>query len=128
MLELGFPARVFETLRTAERQSYLYGFGRQYDDGRGVVTKAKTNLRSWHGYGLAADIVHETRLWSVKPLFWHMLGEVSESHGLTWGGRWKNPDRPHVQWGGCAVSPRATDTDMLLTLGAAAVWDAVGAR
>ena len=51
-------AIVAETLRTPERQAYLYGFGRDYDDDRGIVTQAPTHLTSWHGYGLAADIWH----------------------------------------------------------------------
>jgi len=31
-------ATVAETLRTDARQQFLYGFGRDYDDGRGIVT------------------------------------------------------------------------------------------
>ena len=41
MADAGHNAKVFETLRTAERQEFLYGFGRQYDDGRGTVTKVQ---------------------------------------------------------------------------------------
>ena len=28
---------------------------------------------------------------------WEEIGEIGESCGLVWGGRWKNPDRPHFQ-------------------------------
>ena len=41
MADAGHNAKVFETLRTEERQAFLYGFGRKYDDGRGTVTKVE---------------------------------------------------------------------------------------
>ena len=123
----GMPCRVVETLRSAERQAYLYGFGRLYDDGRGVVTKARTHLTSWHGYGLAADLVHAERYWNASPAFWQTLGEVAERHGLTWGGHWKSPDRPHVQWGGCPVSPGDTHRQLMSSGGIKTVWRSVGA-
>ena len=37
----GHPGKVFETARTDARQAWLFGMGRDYDDGRGVVTKAR---------------------------------------------------------------------------------------
>lgn len=30
---------------------------------------------------------------------WEEFGRIAESCGLTWGGRWKNRDYGHVQWG-----------------------------
>jgi hypothetical protein len=124
----GLPCLVVETLRTPERQAYLYGFGRTYDDGRGRVTKAASSLTSWHGYGLAADIVHAARYWNAGPDFWTALGETAEAHGLTWGGRWRSPDRPHVQWGGCPVSPTKRHHGMILAPdGMRQVWADVGA-
>ena len=43
ILEQMGDAKVSETTRTFARQSYLYGFGREYDDGRGIVTNAASN-------------------------------------------------------------------------------------
>ena len=120
-------ARLEETLRTPERQRFLYGFGREWDDGRGIVTAAATNLTSWHGYGLAADIVHRTKGWDVGSMWWRVLGEVAEANGLAWGGRWKTADRPHVQWGRCKDSP-SDRARMLYHLGGVeAVWKEVRA-
>ena len=42
----GLDAIVAETLRTDERQEFLYGFGRDYDDGRGIVTHSRA-ATSW---------------------------------------------------------------------------------
>ena len=51
----GYTPQVFETMRTNERQAFLYGFGRTYNDGRGIVTYSQSADDTWHGYGLAVD-------------------------------------------------------------------------
>lgn len=124
----GWAVRVFETLRTAERQRYLYGFGREYTDGRGIVTQAATAEHGWHFYGLAADIVQDDATpWHAPKAFWNDLGTITEAHRLRWGGRWKMVDLPHVQWGACRVSPSAHARALYQQGGPAAVWRAVGA-
>ena len=101
-------ARVFETLRTDDRQRFLYGFGREYDDGRGVVTNSRTAMDTWHGFGLAVDIVDRAKLWNAPDDFWWVLGTSARRHGLVWGADWNGNwssaderfmDRPHIQWG-----------------------------
>jgi peptidoglycan L-alanyl-D-glutamate endopeptidase CwlK len=121
-----------ETLRTAERQEFLHGFGRIYDDGRGIVTAATTNLTSWHGYGLAVDLVVVGVADPWAEQFhddYRAMGDIAEQHGLTWGGRWKHADLPHVQWGLCPASPTSEDQQTLLnpTEGLRAVWEKYGA-
>lgn len=120
-------ARLEETFRTPERQAFLYGFGRDYDDGRGIVTQAPTALYSWHGYGLGADLVHATMKWDAPRSWFRLLGEVAQAHGLTWGGTWKRPDLPHVQWGKCKDSPSDDARRLYAEGGLHAVWRAVGA-
>lgn len=111
----GFKARIAETIRTNERQAYLYGFGRDYDDDRGIVTQSPSALTSWHGFGLAVDIVHATLGWGAPSTFWAALERAALAEGLTSGADWnrngehdeKFCDRPHVQWycPGMRVSP-----------------------
>lgn len=114
---------VFETLRTPERQAFLYGFGRDYDDGRGIVTNAQTSLYSFHGFGLAVDIVEKDGTpWDAPPGFWENIGRVAKKHGLSWGGDWKKPDRPHVQWGQCPATPSSLDRSMYAEQGMPSVW------
>lgn len=120
-------AMVVETLRTAERQSFLYGFGREWDDGRGIVTQAPTALTSWHGFALAADVVHRTHHWAAPRSWFAHLGDVAESHGLKWGGRWRHVDLPHVQWGGCPDTPTYVDRGLYTNSGIEAVWKMRGA-
>lgn len=119
----GLPEWPFETLRTPERQAYLHGFGRTYDDGRGIVTNAATCWRTWHGYGLAIDIVEKSaNPWDAPEGFWLALGQRGEVNGLVWGGRWTHPDRPHLQWAGCPVSPTLEDAVLAQEHGIEAVW------
>lgn len=123
--------RVFETLRTDERQRFLYGFGREYDDPktpRGPVTNAPTAVDGWHFYGLAVDIVEDDLTpWIAPNAFWQSLGLSAERHGCTWGGRWPRVDLPHVQWGKCRRSPSRKSLDLYASGGREAVWRAVGA-
>ena len=128
MQEAGHNPRVFETLRTNERQAFLYGFGREYDDGRGMVTKVSDYLSGWHAYGLAVDIVENDRdPWTAPQAFWRCLGESAEAEGMTWGGRWKFTDYPHIQFGRCKVSPSDHSRKLYAAGGNEAVWRAVGA-
>lgn len=123
MKKLGHQPRIFETTRTLERQAFLYGFGRTWDDGRGVVTHSKTNMVTWHGYGLAADIVEDDKTpWNATPAFWNDLGKCAEANGLTWGGRWKFLDLPHVQWAKCHRSPTSSAQFIAKNSGVEAVW------
>lgn len=137
MRERGHQPTVFETLRTDERQEFLYGFGRTYDDGRGIVTYSEAADDTWHKYGLAADIICAVRRWAATSKFWQDLGEACRKFGLLWGADWNNNgrtdderfiDRPHVQWGsGMRRSPSSRAVALQASGGNAAVWAAVGA-
>ena len=72
-----------ETYRSQERQNELYNKGRH-------VTAVKV---SKHTQGLAADIYFTDgkRILEYEEAPYLMLGELAESLGLTWGGRWKTP-------------------------------------
>lgn len=120
-------AIVGETIRTPERQEYLWGFGRLYDDDRGEVTGAKSALYSWHGYGLAADIWRKGVLWRATPLWFRTMGEVAKAHGLQWGGDWQRDDEPHVQFGTLKDKPSYVSRGLYASGGVEAVWRAVGA-
>lgn len=107
MQRAGFDPVVCETLRTHERQAYLYGFGRTYDDGRGIVTFSQDADETWHGFGLAADIISRSALWDAPAKFWRALEVAAEGEGLTSGADWDRRDEtrsrfkdlPHIQWG-----------------------------
>jgi hypothetical protein len=117
----GFDPWVFEAVRTAERQAYLWKKGRDLPGS--IVTKAKSHLQSWHGHGLAVDIISKSLLWNAPATFWTALGASCKVHGLTWGGVWlKMPDRPHCQWGECPASPTTEDKTRTASEGMEATW------
>ena len=140
----GFKAKVFETVRTPERQEFLFGKGRTPEQclevgvpavygwptcPDGKVTKAPMNGFSWHGFGLAADIVeNDATPWTASQAFWHCLGDSATKHGLIWGGSWARfPDLPHVQWARAPQSPTENDRLLLKDSGMQAIWRRYGA-
>jgi hypothetical protein len=126
---LGFDPMIAESFRSDARQAWLFGFGREYDDGRGVVTYAVQGERSWHRYGLAVDIVSASRGWDPSPSFWRSLGSCARIEGLAWGGDWpKFKDLPHIQFGEpMRQSPSSHAVELLAQGGIEAVWHSVGA-
>lgn len=102
MSALGYPMRLLEGLRSADRQQQLYAQGRSAP-GK-IVTYADGVLkRSQHQSGRAADCAFrddprtprdETY---AEDMPWQAYGAAAEAVGLTWGGRWKMHDLPHVE-------------------------------
>ena len=124
----GYDPIVFEALRSGERCGFLYGFGRDYDDGRGLVTNAKTGERSWHTYGLAVDIISKAHGWKAADGFWAALRTEADALGLEAGGNWKMADKPHVQWGPMRTTPSDLASALFEEGGLPSVWKEVGAE
>jgi peptidoglycan L-alanyl-D-glutamate endopeptidase CwlK len=125
----GHDAVVFESRRTSERQRYLYGFGRQYDDGRGVVTHSRDADETWHFFGLAVDIISASKGWDAPAQFWVDLGRFAVAEGLSWGGNWASfKDLPHIQWGvPMRQSPSPRAARLFAEGGLERVWEEVHA-
>lgn len=124
----GYDPFVYEAVRTDDRCAWLHGFGREYDDGRGIVTNAATGAKSWHRYGLAVDIISRAQGWEASDGFWAALRTEATALGLEAGGNWKMADKPHVQWGApMRTTPSDHAWELLQGGGAEAVWLEVGA-
>lgn len=122
----GFDPWVFECNRTAERQAWIYAGGRTRP-GK-IVTNASSHLRSWHGHGLAVDVISRGKHWDAPPAFWTALGDACRRHGLSWGGDWERfPDRPHCQWGTCPDGPSLHDRERTDRHGMEMTWAIYGA-
>lgn len=93
----GIDILITQTLRTKAEQDALYAQGRTAPGKK--VTNAKYP-QSLHCWGIAFDfvpIVGGKAIWNQPALFLK-VGELGESIGLEWGGRWKTiVDRPHFQ-------------------------------
>lgn len=92
----GYEMAIIEGYRSPERQNMLAELGPQ-------VTNAKA-FQSYHQYGLAADcafiregklVISERDAWAMRG--YELYGEVAESVGLSWGGRWKMMDFGHTE-------------------------------
>ena len=92
----GYDMAILEGYRSPARQDLLASMG-------GQVTNARA-FQSWHQYGLAADcaflrdgklVISEKDPWAMRG--YQLYGEVAESLGMTWGGRWKMMDFGHTE-------------------------------
>lgn len=92
----GYEMALLEGYRSPARQNLLASMG-------GSVTNARA-FQSWHQFGLAADcafwrngklIISEKDPWAMRG--YQLYGEVAESLGLTWGGRWTMMDFGHTE-------------------------------
>jgi len=92
----GYEMALLEGYRSPARQDELAKAGNH-------VTNARA-FQSWHQYGLAADcafwrdgklVISEKDPWAMRG--YQLYGEVAESLGLTWGGRWRMMDFGHTE-------------------------------
>ncbi len=93
----GYDMAILEGYRSPERQNMLASQGPS-------VTNAKA-FQSYHQFGLAADcaflrngklVISEKDPWAMEG--YRLYGEVAESLGLHWGGRWKLMDFGHTEF------------------------------
>jgi peptidoglycan L-alanyl-D-glutamate endopeptidase CwlK len=115
----GLDPIVHEAYRSDARQRWLFAQGRARPGE--IVTHAQSALYSWHGYGLAADVISASRGWD-DPSFFRRLAPHMQRAGLDWGGDWSTPDLPHFQWFRCKASPSDRARDLFAAGGLAAVW------
>lgn len=92
----GYEMALLEGYRSPERQNMLADAGSS-------VTNAKA-FQSYHQFGLAADcaflrdgkvLISERDPWAMRG--YRLYGEVAESVGLHWGGRWTMMDFGHAE-------------------------------
>jgi len=104
---VGRPVRLTWTERTMEEQQQLWEVGRKLENGIWIVVgKTVTRARpgqSPHNYRMAFDICFQGADPYLEGLpegnaLWERYGQLVESVGLAWGGRWHvGADRPHAE-------------------------------
>lgn len=95
----GIPLVLTSGLRSNEEQERLYQQGRTTPGN--IVTHARPGT-SKHNYGLAVDVAFlnnkQQPHWSGSNDLWERIGNLGESVGLKWGGRWSGfQDKPHFE-------------------------------
>jgi len=98
----GIDLLVTSTYRDIESQNALYAQGRSLPGPK--VTNAKGG-DSFHNYKVAFDVVplrNGKPVWNTTGLdaaLWEKIGQIGESFGLEWAGRWKNlKEMAHFQY------------------------------
>jgi peptidoglycan L-alanyl-D-glutamate endopeptidase CwlK len=149
---IGRDAWVEEGCRSQELQDLYWRRGRPpTPEWPAPVTYARDALSSWHGYGLAVDVISRSRLWfaprrilaatpealhqerlrcrAERLAFYAAIVPIFKAVGLAWGGDWRPPheDPPHFQWGACKPSPSERARVLLREGGMERVWREVGA-
>lgn len=79
-------------------QEKIYAQGRTLPGG--IVSDAKPG-DSYHNWALAFDAVPVAYKalpnWNPTGPYWERIGAIGKNLGLTWGGDWSKPDKPHFQ-------------------------------
>jgi len=98
--KLGIDVLITSTYRDNASQAALYAQGRTTPGKR--VTNARPG-QSWHNWRCAFDFVpiaNGKAQWNDLDTF-RRCGEIAESVGLEWAGRWKQMrEMAHCQWTG----------------------------
>jgi len=103
LVATGIAVRVLDTARSEAEQSRLYEIGRSTPGKK--VTNAKpddtyhTKRRAFDLALLRPDLALDWA-WMDGPQAkarWEKLGAMAEECGLSWGGRWRNRDLPHLE-------------------------------
>lgn len=123
----GLDAMVYEAYRSPELQALYYARGRTIIPPEKPVTYAKSNLQSWHGYGLAVDVISAEYHWNRPREWFAQVATCFCRHGCRWGGTWKQQDLPHFQLGILKPSPSDRARELYASGGMQAVWKTVGA-
>jgi peptidoglycan LD-endopeptidase CwlK len=123
----GYDAYVYEAYRSMELQQLYYQRGRTVIPPLLPVTNAPSNLYSWHGYGLAVDVISVCHGWNRPQAWFEEVAQIFKKYDCRWGGDWKCKDLPHFQWGCCKPSPSDRARELVHLHGIASVWEAVDA-
>ena len=106
----GLPVLITETYRSQARQNYLYEQGRT--KGGVIVTWTKA---SRHTSRNAWDICKNVKGQEYSDnAFFTKCGKVAKELGITWGGDWSTPDKPHFELGKNWKLPVKADDEMVV--------------
>lgn len=107
MAVLDFPMFITQGVRTISQQQALYAQGRTMPgvivtNADGVRVQSNHQVKS-DGFGHAVDLAFiddpdtpKTEIYDPgQP--WDLMGLMAEKRGLSWGGRWKFVDLPHIE-------------------------------
>lgn len=105
----GLKVLITETYRSQARQNWLYAQGRTRAGN--VVTWTKN---SRHTGRMAWDICKNVKGQEYSDSsFFAKCGEIAKKLGITWGGTWSTPDKPHFEITARWQSPIKEDDEVV---------------
>ncbi|ODG93743.1 hypothetical protein BED47_00815 [Gottfriedia luciferensis] len=97
---------ITETYRPQERQDYLYSYGRTREGEKVTWTRSSN-----HTGRLAWDIAVNKPKDLYDSTTLKKAGEIAKRLGITWGGTWKQPDKPHFEVKKDWIAPKTSKTN-----------------
>lgn len=99
LLEESIPVLVTETLRTPDRQRRLVDQGSSWTLNSRHLTGHAIDLYPYLHFAMEKDSLktYSSVNFDAEHPVWQKIGEIGESFGLTWGGRWKTRDMGHFE-------------------------------
>lgn len=118
LAEQSYPLMIVDTLRTPEEHEANLANGTSWTRRSKHLPRrveecsacaALPNSLGTRGLSHAIDLVpyqqyllngRDKLAWDADQPAWEIIGEVGESLGLRWGGRWPTPDLGHLEYAG----------------------------
>ncbi|MDD3040082.1 M15 family metallopeptidase [Bacteroides sp.] len=105
----GLSVLITETYRPQARQNWLYEQGRTRPGN--VVTWTRN---SRHTGRMAWDICKHVKGQEYSDnSFFVKCGSIAKELGITWGGTWETPDKPHFEISSTWKEPKKEDDEMI---------------
>ena len=90
----GLKVRITETYRSQKRQNELYEQGRT-KPGKVVTWTKNSRHTSRRAWDICQNI--KGKEYDQSEDFFGKCGKIAKKLGITWGGEWKTPDKPHFE-------------------------------
>lgn len=99
--EKGIALIVVDTLRTEAEQDWLIAHNRSWTKNSRHLPQMPSNKSLAMDCGIYEQYLlrgKDKLQWDTNDPAWQIYGEIAESLGLRWGGRWKQLDMGHVEY------------------------------
>lgn len=95
LTEAGICVMIIDTLRTAEEQAANIARGVSWTQNSKHLTGDAIDVCPYSQFNLHGP---DKLQWDAADPVWQRIGEIGESLGLRWGGRWKQRDLGHFEY------------------------------
>ena len=94
LVEANIDVIIVETLRTPEQQKINLAKGVSWTPNSRHLTGHAIDICPYETYALHGP---DKLQWDATDPIWNKIGQIGESLGLRWGGRWQQKDMGHFE-------------------------------